>query len=162
MSKDSSLSDHRKEKKHLKSRSCSHVPQAASALLAVSVQGGRHPDVVSVPDCLCVIGVLCNWPRQHPLSSCLQPWPHRHFWVPLLCADNPLGQGSTKMALARLHSEAAPGLTGNTHSCHNIHCKCRLLCYWPLTLPSRTAPGSLQPGKRLFILGTPNTACQAK
>ena len=31
-----------------------------------------------------------------------------------------------------------------------------------LTLPSRTVPGSLQPGKRLFPLGTPNTTCQAK
>lgn len=40
-------SDHRKEKKHLNSRSCSHVPQAASALLAVSAQSMAGIQILS-------------------------------------------------------------------------------------------------------------------
>lgn len=115
-------SDHRKKKKYLNSRSCSHVPQAASALLAVSAQGMAGIQILSQSQ---VASASSAYSAAGPSSTLSAP----------AFSHDPTGTSGSSW------SEFPPRWlqpdyilrqlpdSRETHSCHNIHSKFRLPCY---------------------------------
>jgi hypothetical protein len=106
-----------------------HEPQGASSswlLLDALGVAGIHPSVGAVPGCKLVAVTLSMCSAAGLSSTLLAPAPRcyptvPYYWNLLFFADSPFGQGSIKMAPARLPSEASSSLMHEKCSCPSLY-----------------------------------------